>query len=63
MQYSTNLNFLIRGYVHSEFGAAKKELLFGLQFDFASDDKAADGIKNALESFMNETDKATWDTF
>ena len=40
---------------HQEFGDENKELLFGVKFDFASDGQAADGIKNALRSFLHDT--------
>ena len=38
-----------------EFGEGKKELLFGVKFDFASDDSAADDIKDSLKSFLSDT--------
>ena len=64
MQSSTNLNCIVRGYVHSGIGAERKGFLYDLRFNFASDDKAAEGITHALESFMNKTiADATGDTF
>ena len=38
-----------------DFGGGKKELLFGVKFDFASDDEATEDIKNMIKSFLNET--------
>ena len=40
---------------HKEFGDGKKELLFGVKFDFASDEQAVESIKNALKSFLQDT--------